>query len=126
MLDGFAVAASPGGNRLGRFALQVAELALEDDAGQFLLLDAVEAWQVALQEVLQPSAATLNGVRRDLGIGQQGLGGGVFEQGHPSRSCTWSSSERPQPVAYLLRKTVTVQLQKRRTPLSQIAAAPRP
>src|SRR5262249_4695131 len=58
----------------------------------------------ALQELLQPPPAAVDGSRRELGIGQQGLGGGVIEQRHPCRSGTWSSSERPQAVAYLLKK----------------------
>src|SRR5262249_56286659 len=103
-VEGLAVAASLVGDRLGGFALQVAELAVQDDACQFVLLDAVEAGQVALQELLQPPPAAVDGSRRELGIGQQGLGGGVIEQRHPCRSGTWSSSERPQAVAYLLKK----------------------
>jgi hypothetical protein len=43
----------PIGDGLGGLALEVAELALEDDEGESVLLEAVEPGQVALQEVLQ-------------------------------------------------------------------------
>jgi hypothetical protein len=79
VLDRLAVPAGLGGDGLGGLTLEVAEFALRDDARQLMLFEAVEAGQVALQEILQLLAAAAHVVGSDVGIGQQGLGSGVVE-----------------------------------------------
>jgi hypothetical protein len=54
--------------------------------GEVVLLAAVEAGQVALQEALQLHTAARHSSRGNLRIGQQRLGPRVFEQGHPCLS----------------------------------------
>jgi hypothetical protein len=62
--------------------MQVAEASLDDDARQVALLGAVEAGQVALQEGGEAGAAAGDVIGGQRGVGEQGLGLGVFEQGH--------------------------------------------
>ena len=64
-----------------------------------MLLDAVEAGQVAVQEGLQALPAASDSGSGNVGVGEQGLGGRVFEQGHPCHSEKWSSNRRPQAVS---------------------------
>jgi len=61
-------------------ALQVTELALDDDLGQFPLFLAVEERQVAFQEASQAAAAAADVGSGDLGIGEQRLGPGALRQ----------------------------------------------
>jgi hypothetical protein len=77
VLDGLTRAFGLGGDRLGSLGLQVAQLALQDDGGQFPVLLAVEARQVAMQELPQPPGAAAHGGRRDVGVGEQLLSRGV-------------------------------------------------
>src|SRR5207249_3931986 len=86
VLHGLARAVGEGGDGLGRLALEVTELALEDDPGEFVVLLAVEAGQVAPQEVLQAATAAAHVLGGDLSSGEQSQGGRVFEQGHPCHS----------------------------------------
>jgi hypothetical protein len=71
------------GDRLGGLAPEVAELAPQDGPGPPGPLDAAEARQAAAQEAPRPAAAAGRVGRGNLGIGEQGPGGGVFEQGQP-------------------------------------------
>ena len=74
------------GDGLGGLALQVAELAGEDDGDEVAVFPAEEAGQVALQEPVQALGPPGQGRGRDVGLAQQFLGLGVLEQGHPCPS----------------------------------------
>jgi hypothetical protein len=85
------------GDGLGGLALQVAELALHDNLGQLALLDAVEAGEVACQEVAQAVAAAANIGCGDVGIGEQGLSRGVLQDsGHKNPLTMPPRSDYPQ------------------------------
>jgi hypothetical protein len=106
VLHRLAVATGLVGDGLGGLALQVAELALQDHARQFLLLDPVKAGQVAPQEISQAVPATGHGSGGNLGIGQQSLSRRVVEQGHPCHSRNGAS--------FAERRWVSIPLQEKR------------
>ena len=67
------------GDRLAGLSLQPAEQAADDERGVGPLLGAVEARQVALQEGRNPVLSAADLVGGHDGIGQEGLGVGVFQ-----------------------------------------------
>src|SRR5262249_62082135 len=81
VLQGAALLAGLVGDRLGGLALQPGELAAEDRGGVGALLGAVEQRQVAVQEGGQVPAASADGSGADVGLVQQGLGVGGFQDG---------------------------------------------
>src|SRR5262249_19691040 len=104
VLHGLARAAGLVGDGLRGLALQAAELALQDHPGQLVLLDPVEARQVARQEALQAAGAAGHGGGGDLGVGKQGLGRRVVEQRHPCRSGIDLPDQGSGRLAYLPEK----------------------
>jgi hypothetical protein len=87
VLDRLAVDAGLDGDRLAGLALQAAEQPAEDEGGVGPLLGAVEAGQIALQEGGDPVLAAADLFGGHGGVGQEGLGVGVFQERHggPSR-----------------------------------------
>jgi hypothetical protein len=83
VLHRLALPAGEVGDGFGGLAFQVAELALEHHPSQFVLLDAIEAGQVAAQEALQAPAAAAHVGGGDLGVVKQGDRVRVFQQRHP-------------------------------------------
>src|SRR5262249_22573700 len=112
------------GNRLRSLALQVTEFALEHHPRQFVLFDAVKARQVALQETLQTPPAIRNIRRANLSIGQQRLGGRVFQHRHPCRSPIGLLRACVGRLAYLLGKNgYSPTIRSDVTPNSSLAAS---
>ena len=62
------------GDRLAGLALQAAEQAVDDKRGVSALFGAVEAGQIALQEVGEPVLTASDLLGCDNGVGQEGLG----------------------------------------------------
>src|SRR5262249_10938148 len=89
-LQGAAFLAGLVGDGFGGLALQSAELAAAGGAGGAALLGAGEVGQVAGQVGFQGGGAGADGVRAEVGVVEQGLGIGVFEQVHdgPPRRAT--------------------------------------
>ena len=86
ILYGLALPTGLVGDGFGGLAVQIAEFAVQHDARQLVLLDPVEAGQVALQEVLHVAPANHYLGCRNLGVGKQRLCTRVVEQGHPCPS----------------------------------------
>src|SRR5262249_19750882 len=83
MLHRLALPLRQVGDRLRGLPLQLAKLALQDNLGQFVLFHAVEAWQIPAQKYLQADLTTADLSSINLGLSQQRLRHGMFEQGHP-------------------------------------------
>ena len=79
VLHGLARPLGQNSDGLGGFALEVAELALQHNAGQVVLLGAVKARQVAFEEQIQAQAAAAQVRGGDLGVGQKTLSRGVIQ-----------------------------------------------
>ena len=111
VLDRLAVDAGLDGDRLAGLALQPAEQAADDERGVGPLLGAVEARQVALQEGRDPVLAAADLLGGHDGVGQEGLGVGVFQERHggPSRRISSASDHNPCQIKAIV-ETVTVQL----------------
>ena len=85
-LDRLAVQAGLGCDRLAGLAFQAAEEAVDDGGGMSAVFDAVEAWEVALEEGGQAAPAALDGLGGERGVGQEGLGVGVIQEAHGTPS----------------------------------------
>src|SRR5262249_16486797 len=85
-------------------ALEIAKFALQHYPRQFVLLDAVKAWQIALQETLQTQPALSDISRGNFAIGEQSLRGRLFEQRQPCRSPMGLFLSRVSVLAYRFEK----------------------
>src|SRR5947209_15304315 len=85
-LDGLAVQAGLGGDRLASLAFQAAEEAVDDRAGMGVMFDAVEVREVALEEGGQAAPTAVDGLGAEGGVGQEGLGVGVIQAAHGAAS----------------------------------------
>ena len=111
VLNRLAVDAGLDRDRLAGLALQPAEQAADDERGVGPLLGAVEAWQRALQEGRHPALTAADLVGGHDGIGQEGLGVGMFQERHGGPPL----GSPPQPIITpcqinAIVQTVTVQL----------------
>ena len=79
-LDRLAVDAGLDGDRLAGLALQAAEQAADDEGGVVALLGPSEAGQVAFEESGESVLAAADGLGGQDGVGQDGLGFGVFQE----------------------------------------------
>jgi hypothetical protein len=86
MLHGLAFAVGEVGDRLGGLALQLAELAAQDDLGKFMLLLAIKAQPVAFEKQRQQADTRPHVGLGDFGVGEQFARLGRLEQGHPCRT----------------------------------------
>jgi hypothetical protein len=78
-LDRFARQPGLDRDRLTGLALQSAEKPADDQGGVLALLDAVKPGEVALEKAGQTVGAVTDGVGRDGGVAQKGLGLGVLQ-----------------------------------------------
>jgi hypothetical protein len=111
VLDRLAVDAGLDRDRLAGLSPQPTEQAADDEGGVGPLLGAVEARQIASQEGRDPVLTAADPVGGHDGIGQEGLGVGVFQERHggPSRRISSAADHNPRLINAIV-ETVTVQL----------------
>jgi hypothetical protein len=98
VLDRLAVDAGLDGDRLTGLSLQPAEQPADDERGVGPLLGSIEARRIALQEGRDPVLAAADLVGGHDGVGQEGLGVGVFQERHGGPSGRISSAPIITPV----------------------------
>jgi hypothetical protein len=76
------VQAGLGGDGLAGLAFQAAEEAADDRRGMGVVFDAVEPWEIALEEGGQAVLAAGDGLGGEGGVGQEGLGVGMIQETH--------------------------------------------